>query len=57
MGKLCVIPCNQKSVEKYVDDIGINEIDLDKIVCKCCLSYIFSWYIEMFNQGIDKLGI
>ena len=57
MGKFCVFPINQISLEKYVGDKGIDEIDLDRMVGKCCLSYIFSWYIKMVNQGIYKLGI
>ena len=57
MGKLCVFPCNQKSLEKYVDDRVIDEIDLGRMVSKYCLSYIFSWYIKMVNHGIYKLGI
>ena len=57
MGKFCVFPSNQISLEKYVGDKGIDEIDLDRMVGKCCLSYIFSWYIKMVNQGIYKLGI
>ena len=57
MGKFCVFSRNQKCVYKYFNDRGINELDLGRMVGKCCLSYIFSWYIEIFNQGIDKLGI
>ena len=45
------------SLEKYFEDRGINEIDLDRMVGKCCLSYIFSLYIEIFNKGIDTLNI
>ena len=57
MGKFCVFPSNQKSLEKYFDDIGIDEIYLGRMVGKFCLSYIFSWYIKMVNQGIYKLGV
>ena len=57
MGTFCVFPSNQKYFEKYVDDRGIDEIDLGRMVGKYCLSYIFSWYIKMVNKGIYELGI
>ena len=57
MGKFYVFPSNQKSLEKYFDDRGIDEIYLGRMVSKCCLSYIFSWYVNMVNQGIYKVGI
>ena len=57
MGKLCIFPSNQKSLENIFYNKGIDEIDFGRMVGKCCLSYIFSWYIKMVNQGIYKLGI
>ena len=57
MGNFGVFPRNQKSLEEYVDDRGIDDIDMGIMVGKCCLSYILSWYTKMVNNGIYKLSI
>ena len=57
MAKFCVFPINQKSFEKSFDDRRINEIHLCRMIVTYCLYYIFGWYIEIFNQCIDKLCI